>query len=118
MTSMQNKVTVMGTTSWGITLACLLANKNTPVDIWTRTEIEAQSIRNDREDKKHLPGITLPKSITINHDLESCIKNSKYILLAVPSHSFRDNMINLINYLNDNQVIISATKGIEIKTNY
>ena len=117
MTSMQNKVTVMGTTSWGITLACLLAKKNIPVDIWTRTEIEAQSIRNDREDKKHLPGITLPKSITINHDLESCIKNSKYILLAVPSHSFRDNMINLINYLNDNQVIISATKGIEIKTN-
>ena len=41
MTSMQNKLTVMGTTSWGITLACLLANKNTPVDIWTRTEIEA-----------------------------------------------------------------------------
>ena len=117
MTSIQNKVTVIGTTSWGITLACLIANKNISVDIWARTKNEAQSIQNDREDKKHLPGITLPKSITINHDLESCIKNSKYILLAVPSHSFRDNMINLINYLNDNQVIISATKGIEIKTN-
>ncbi len=117
MTSIQNKVTVMGTTSWGITLACLLANNNIPVDIWTRTEIEAQSIQNDREDKRHLPGITLPKNITINHNLESCMKNSKYILLAVPSHSFRDNMINLISYLNDNQIIISATKGIEIKTN-
>ena len=117
MTSMQNKVTVMGTTSWGITLACLLANKNTPVDIWTRTEIEAQSIQNDREDKKHLPGITLSKNITISHDLESCIKNSKYILLAVPSHSFRNNMISLANYLDNSHTIISATKGIEIETN-
>ena len=117
MTSIQNKVTVIGTTSWGITLACLIANKNISVDIWARTKNEAQSIQNDREDKKHLPGITLSKNITISHDLESCIKNSKYILLAVPSHSFRNNMISLSNYLDNSHTIISATKGIEIETN-
>ena len=117
MTSIQNKVTVIGTTSWGITLACLIANKNISVDIWARTKNEAQSIQNDREDKKHLPGITLSKNITISHDLESCIKNSKYILLAVPSHSFRNNMISLANYLDNSHTIISATKGIEIETN-
>ena len=117
MTSIQNKVTVIGTTSWGITLGCLIANKNISVDIWARTKNEAQSIQNDREDKKHLPGITLSKNITISHDLESCIKNSKYILLAVPSHSFRNNMISLSNYLDNSHTIISATKGIEIETN-
>lgn len=117
MTDTQNKVTVIGTTSWGITLACLIANKNIPVDIWARTENEAQIIENEREDKKHLPGVSLPRSITIKHSLESCIENSTYILLAVPSHTFRENMINITNYLNDSHIIISATKGIEIETN-
>ena len=117
MTDPQNKVTVIGTTSWGITLACLIANKNIPVDIWARTENEAHIIENNREDKKHLPGINLPRSITIKHSLESCIKNSTYILLAVPSHTFRENIINITNYLNDTHILISATKGIEIETN-
>ena len=117
MIEKHNKVSVIGTTSWGITLACLIASKNIPVNIWARTESEAQIIQNDREDKKHLPGVMFPNSITIDHDLDSVLENSKYILLAVPSHTFRDNMINLSNYINDSHVIVSATKGIETETN-
>ena len=83
MIEKHNKVSVIGTTSWGITLACLIASKNIPVNIWARTESEAQIIQNDREDKKHLPGVMFPNSITIDHDLDSVLENSKYILLAV-----------------------------------
>lgn len=117
MTDTQNKITVLGTTSWGITLASLIAKKNIAVDLWARTEKEAYEIELAREDKTHLPGIILPSLITVKYSLESCVENSKYILIAVPSHSFRENILNLSKYLNDTQILISATKGIEINTN-
>ncbi len=56
MIEKHNKVSVIGTTSWGITLACLIASKNIPVNIWARTESEAQIIQNDREDKRPIRG--------------------------------------------------------------
>jgi glycerol-3-phosphate dehydrogenase (NAD(P)+) len=95
VTDTQNKITVLGTTSWGITLASLIAKKNIAVNLWARTEKEAYEIELAREDTTHLPGIILPRLITVKYSLESCVENSKYILIAVPSHSFRENILNL-----------------------
>ena len=49
------KVSVVGTTSWGITLAIILARKGLQVDLWTRTEKEAVDLKNTGFRSSNLP---------------------------------------------------------------
>ncbi len=39
------KIAIVGTTTWGITLGTLLSNKAMDVFLWARTEKEAASLR-------------------------------------------------------------------------
>ncbi|MCD6299848.1 MAG: FAD-dependent monooxygenase [Dehalococcoidales bacterium] len=40
-----SNVAIIGTTSWGITLAMVLARKGVDVRLWARTEQEAAELR-------------------------------------------------------------------------
>ena len=42
-------ITIIGTTTWGKTLALVLARKGLKVNLWARTAHEAEKIMNDDE---------------------------------------------------------------------
>ncbi|MAG91454.1 glycerol-3-phosphate dehydrogenase [Candidatus Woesearchaeota archaeon] len=109
------KISVIGAGSWGTTLAILLADKGLDVKLWTRREELSREIESKRENKQYLPGIKFPDNLIADHSLKNALENSEMILSAVPSEFLRQTLKEVKNYFND-QIIVSATKGIEHPT--
>lgn len=113
---MEKFYSVVGAGGWGTALSLIMAGKGYRVKLWVRTAKNCDQVKEERENKKYLPGIYLPDNIVVSNDLEEIIENSKLIVLAVPSHSFRKVVKEIKNNIYKEAVLVSATKGIEIDT--
>lgn len=110
------KVTVVGTTSWGTTLAVILAQKALSVALWARTDEEATRLDSAREHRQRLPGIPLPPSLTVTASLPQALEDSALVLFAVPSQRMRENAHRVAPLLSPDAIVMSATKGLELET--
>jgi glycerol-3-phosphate dehydrogenase (NAD(P)+) len=108
------KVAVIGTTSWGTTLAVLLAGNGLSVHLWARTEQEAHLLSVDRENKQRLPGKPFPLSLTVTHDLAEALYGSRLVILAVPSQHMRANVRQAAPHIERGTLVMSAAKGLEV----
>jgi glycerol-3-phosphate dehydrogenase (NAD(P)+) len=111
------KIAIIGTTSWGITLGILLGQKNNEVRIWARTEKEASKLKKKGLDQTHFPGIKVPQEITFTSRIEEALSEAEAVILAVPSASMRQNISQAAKFLQKTTVVISAAKGMEIGSN-
>ena len=66
-----NTVTVVGTTTWGTTLALMLARRGIEVMVLARTEQEAQSLDAAREHLARLPGHEFPSIMHVSADWQA-----------------------------------------------
>ncbi len=108
-----NRVGVVGTTSWGTTLAIIMARKGLSVTLLARSQEEANRLNLDRENKKLLPGFPFPKHLVVTTNGNEALPESHFTVIAVPSKTFRSNLQGIRINLNPSTVIISATKGLE-----
>jgi glycerol-3-phosphate dehydrogenase (NAD(P)+) len=109
------KAAIIGTTSWGITLAILLAKNGAEVRLWARTPEESRLLKKKGSDR--LPGIHIPKEINITSKMDEALDDVSAVILAVPSASMRENIARVAKYLTKTTIIISASKGLEVDTN-
>jgi glycerol-3-phosphate dehydrogenase (NAD(P)+) len=112
----KEKAVVVGTTSWGTTLALVLARRGMKVHLLARTEDEAANLNEKRENSTLLPGIRLPSRIQATASPEEAFEGAKLALLVVPAQTMRENVKWIKDYLTLETTIISAAKGIEIDT--
>jgi len=105
---------IIGSGSWGITIGRLLFFKENIITIWCRRLEKAEQLSRDREDPERLPGIRIPKGIKFTPDFND-LKNSQYIIFAVPSHTLREVASRLKSHFYPKR-IISLIKGMEEKT--
>lgn len=106
-------IAVIGAGSWGTTLAALLAEKEYDVSLWAFEQDLAETICNTRVNSVYLPDVKLPSGLKATHDIEDAVKKSRYILNVVPTQFTRAVFKEAIEYIPENAVIISASKGIE-----
>ena len=111
------KIAVIGTTTWGITLGVVLANKGLEVRLWARTEEEADRLRKKGPDSHQLPNVTFPPQLSVTSSPRKALSRASAIILAVPSQTMRQNIRVFKNYLRESMLIISAAKGLEICSN-
>ena len=111
------KICVTGTTSWGITLAIVMARRNHSTFLLTRNEGETEKFRHRGIESKQLPGIVLPPEIQITASPAEALRHSTAVIIAVPSSTMRVNIKRLAPYLAPNRLIISASKGLEMGSN-
>jgi glycerol-3-phosphate dehydrogenase (NAD(P)+) len=109
------RVAVIGTTSWGTTLAVLLARGGSEVSLVARTAQEADGLNDARENARHRPGLPFPERLFATVDPEH-LATADLLLLAVPSASLRTNLIRLAPAFAPDATILIATKGIESDT--
>ena len=109
------RVAVLGATSWGTTLAILLANNGVPTVLLARTEAEAADLSAARENRRLLPGIPLPDSLLVAPSSEN-LDGVEICLVVVPSQRVRENMRALAAQLRPSVIVVSASKGIETDT--
>ena len=83
------KVAVIGAGSWGTTVA-IIAAANSPTVLWARRPDLAERMTATRENPDYLPGIEFPEALAVTGSLEAACDRADVIVLAVPSHGFRD----------------------------
>ncbi len=113
---MTESISVVGAGSWGTTLAKILADNGRHVLLWSRGADQCTAINRNHRNERYLPGFDLPKRLEATTDLERVCKNSPLILLVVPSHGLRKVAFQMGEFLGGDQMIVHATKGIEIDT--
>ena len=111
-----SKVTVLGGGGWAIALAKVLCENGHDVTIWSAVEREVDSLKNERENKVSLPGITIPDEIKITGDLDECVGEADVIIMAVASSFVRATANSLQGKIKDGQIIVDVAKGIEDDT--
>lgn len=112
---MSEKITIIGAGAWGTTLAMLLAENNHEVKIWAYEKEVAEQINTFKENKTYLAGFPLSAKIEATNSLPEALTGSTTTFIVVPSEHFRKTMKSAAQYLK-NQMLVIATKGIEIET--
>jgi len=111
------KIAIIGTTTWGTTLAVVLAKKGLRVRLWARTEQEAVEAADFDTNPAIEPGVRRPSHLLITSSLSEALVGAKMVILAVPSQSMRQNIRLVRDYLTESMLIVSAAKGLEIGSN-
>lgn len=106
------KVTILGTGAYGLALSKILVENNNEVVMWTTFEEEKKELLETKKSTK-LKGFKLDDGVVITTNLEESIKNSKLIVIAIPTAFVTDVCKNLKKYIKSNQHICIASKGIE-----
>ena len=109
-------VGVLGTTSWGTTLAIIMARRGHRVTLWARTPEEARLLQRDRENKRLLPGFPFPPSLQVSSSEDDAFGHARLVISAVPSKSARANVRRVRDALPRDALVVSATKGLEVST--
>ncbi|MCK4462721.1 MAG: NAD(P)-dependent glycerol-3-phosphate dehydrogenase [Candidatus Omnitrophica bacterium] len=104
------KVAIIGDGGWGTTLAVLLYYKGYNTTLWSAFSDYAEVLDKERENKKFLPGVKIPKNIRITSDLNTLEENDLYII-AVPCQYLRKTLKNFAGIIK--RPVVSAVKGIE-----
>lgn len=107
-----NKIAVVGAGSWGTTVASIAAASTRTV-LWARRKELARAIDTDHCNPEYLSDLTLPETLAATHDLETAIEGAEAVVMAVPSHGFREVFTRIAELLPDSVPIVSLTKGIE-----
>jgi glycerol-3-phosphate dehydrogenase (NAD(P)+) len=107
-----DRIAVIGAGSWGTTVASLSAASIDTV-LWARRAELADAIERDHVNPDYLPDLALPQTLTATHDLEKAVAGADAVVMAVPSHGFRDVFTQLTGLLGDRTPVVSLTKGIE-----
>ena len=109
-------IAVLGSGSWGTALAIQFARAGSPVRLWGRDPVQRAALSRDRRNLHYLPEAEFPPLLTVATDLEQAIDGAAYVLVAVPSHAFRETLTALAPYLSAGRRVAWATKGFEIDT--
>ncbi len=103
---------VVGAGSWGTTVAAL-ASANTPTQLWARRAELVEQMGSARVNPDYLPSFTLPEQLGVTASIEEAIGDADVVVMAVPSHGFRDIAREVAPYLRPWVPVVSLTKGIE-----
>ena len=106
------RVAVIGAGSWGTTVAALAA-PNTPTYLWARRAELAESIRITRTNGAYLGDARLPGELQVTSDLAEAVGSADVVVMAVPSHGFRDVVADAARHIRPWVPVVSLAKGLE-----
>jgi glycerol-3-phosphate dehydrogenase (NAD(P)+) len=113
--SSEIRVAVVGAGTWGTTVAAL-ASVNTPTVLWARRAELAGQINTAHVNPDYLPSFTLPDQLRATASMEEAIGDADVVVMAVPSHGFRQIAREAAGFLRPWVPIVSLSKGIERET--
>ena len=110
---MRLNVGLLGGGSWGTTVASVVS-RNAPITLWARDAETADDINTHHENRKYLPGISLPSALRATADMAEVVSGADVLVMGVPSHSFRAVLQEARRHLRPWVPVISLTKGLEL----
>jgi glycerol-3-phosphate dehydrogenase (NAD(P)+) len=107
-----SRIAIIGSGAWGTALAISLATRKHSIALWSHTAEVAESIAQSRENRRYLPGYTVPDAVTPTTDLRQVLGAAEIVVGVMPSAHVHEIYTSLAPHLTAAQVIVSATKGI------
>ena len=109
-----SRIAVLGAGAWGTALTLSLARRTGHhIVLWCHSPALAEQLNDHGENLPYLPGFTLPADIVVTSDLPGAIFEADIILCVTPSQHLRGVIAHIAPLLTRDQIILSASKGIE-----
>ncbi|WP_317898749.1 NAD(P)H-dependent glycerol-3-phosphate dehydrogenase [Aurantibacillus circumpalustris] len=107
------RIAMIGSGSWATALAKLFLNNTSTINWFIRKEEDIAYFNSYKTNPRYLSGVEFEtEKISFYTSLRECVKNSDYLVLAIPS-AFLDDSFSLLTESDlKDKVIFSAIKGI------
>ncbi len=109
-------VAVIGAGSWGTALAHHLGRQGAEVRLWVYEPELLTILSQQRENSMFLPGVKISPNVSFFGELQEAARGAANVVMAVPSHVFRQVLSSLPPADPSARLIVGATKGIENDT--
>lgn len=107
---------VLGAGAWGTALAVHLQRNEHIVTLVARRLEQAARLTSERENREYLPGIKLPNSLQIGHEIAPAIMEAEVVFLAAPARGIAE-LCHAVARASDSawrlRAVISLAKGLE-----
>jgi len=112
-----SRIAILGAGAWGTALALSLARRGGhEIVLWSHSARLAEQLNDMGENLPYLPGFTLPADIQVTSDLPGAIFEADILLCVTPSQHLRSVISHIAPLLTRDQIILSASKGLEETT--
>lgn len=113
---MTKRIAIVGAGSWGTALAVVAARAGHEVTLWSRDAEVVKSIAEQRINSRYLTSTAIPDRVSATNRIDDALDNASLVLLAAPSHAARQLLTEMAPELDDDAIVVSVSKGIEIET--
>ena len=110
---------VIGAGAWGTAFAIHLSRIGHTVTLMPRRFEQAVALSTSHENADYLPGIMLPPSLQIGHELAPVLMEAEVVLLACPAQALRETCGHVkasLGLATQLKLIVSLAKGLELGT--
>ncbi len=108
---MAASISVLGAGSWGTALAILAARNGNQTYLWGHNPQHIHTLQQQHCNQRYLANIHFPDTLIPTEQLENAVSSSDIILLAIPSHVFKNTVQKINPMLRNTHQIAWATKG-------
>ncbi|MEM6709362.1 MAG: NAD(P)H-dependent glycerol-3-phosphate dehydrogenase [Pseudomonadota bacterium] len=107
------QIGVIGGGNFGTAVANIIGRNGHQTWLWMRDGAQVADTREHRENRRYLPGHTLPPAVEPTASLEQAVQGSDLLFVSVPSTAFRTVARQMAPLVRADTGLISLTKGIE-----
>ena len=107
------KIGVLGSGSWGATLAYLLSTKGHEVILWGRDSELMAELQATRHHPRFASSMTFPDQIEATSDFEKTIQESDCLFFVVPSYGMGEIAERAAKFAKKDVLLVSCAKGFE-----
>ena len=109
-------IAVLGAGSWGTALAIQFARTGRAATMWGIEVDEIRAMARERCNSAYLPGVPFPDALVVTTRLDEALDGAGDVLIAVPSHAFRETLQRIGDSRIRPGYLAWATKGFETLT--
>src|SRR5215471_11798385 len=110
---MKPPIAIIGAGGWGTALAVTMARDERDVRLWAYEPYLVETVIATRENPFYLPGVPVPETVRISNNMSDVLSGAHVVVIAVPSHVYRQVLTQVLPLINPDAVFVSAAKGIE-----
>lgn len=111
------KVSVIGSGSWGSTLALVLNDNKHDVTLYVRKKKQLYELTENHTNSEYLKDVLFPDDIHYTSDIKQAVTEADFIVTAVTTQATREVLQNIKPYLKKDSIVINVSKGLELGTN-
>jgi glycerol-3-phosphate dehydrogenase (NAD(P)+) len=93
-----------------------MARHGKEVRLWAYESYVVETMLATRENPLYLPSVRVPESVRITNSMPEALSEAGIVIIATPSHVYRQVFAQMLPLVNDAMLFVSATKGIENDT--